>query len=229
MDDVEKLNETMRFFDFAYTKQSSFSGTLCFEIRTKDDQILTRTVRINGPKRTINIYEDRPKDIEIDCDLELSLETFLELYSGKHPLPYLINGSVRIENVWSKRSVISGFSRCFNFESENWDKFYQQEKAPEIKLKQESLNAKNDMRRNPTDSQIPKDINESTTSYSVLSNSCFKEFWSVEEQRQIFINPCFRKKEFNIFSKPAMLQIWRSPRPSKILKAISSFFGNKKF
>merc|ERR1711991_204523 len=226
MSDIESFNEMMRFLKFSYLQKSSFDGTLCFEVIAKNGQTLIRTVNIDGNKRKIQIFENRPEHIKINCLLRMSIETFLEIYSGKHPVTYIMNGSVKVDNLWQSTIYVKGFGKSFNFDSENWRKFYEYEEI--LKFEKERKNRLENTnlfmmqnKKNPQKSEIPESIGETDFEEEFpyeINNEMAKSLKLVQQNTTL-----------SVAALRTVSNICHSPRPGRFLNGISGLFSNKKF
>eukprot|EP01083_Nonionella_stella_P149450 474769_1 len=123
---VDQCDETMRFFQYAHDPRNSFRGTIKFRLENQGDLII-RTVRVSSDSsRTISVFDGDPPDKSVDCSVSMPSSVFLDVYSGeKHPLPLIMNGTIRVHN-WGHR-LLKNFCTAFDFSTENWDAFYEYE------------------------------------------------------------------------------------------------------
>lgn len=127
-DTVAKCDEVMSFFRFAHDTESSFRGTVCFELSTECGRTITRTVRVQD-SHYVQLYNGTPQDGNIDCKCSMPFSIFTKVYWGEvHPIPLLMDGTIRIHG-WTHGPVLKRFSTAFDFSPEAWDKFYAHQAA----------------------------------------------------------------------------------------------------
>uniref|UniRef100_A0AAV1TCX2 LAGLIDADG endonuclease n=1 Tax=Peronospora matthiolae TaxID=2874970 RepID=A0AAV1TCX2_9STRA len=123
----------MEFLKFSVKPSTSFHGTILFKFKSTSDAEpkTTYAVEINNDQRVVTRKNVDARDVHSTCDVTISMDDFLWIYSGKASSSDLLKlfyaGRVAISG-YAFRSV-SKFAQSFDFSSEKWCSFYAWQKA----------------------------------------------------------------------------------------------------
>ncbi|CAI5741120.1 unnamed protein product [Hyaloperonospora brassicae] len=129
----------MEFLKFSVKPRTSFHGTIVFQFKTADDAEPTTTyaVEIDDEQHVVTRKNVDASDVRATCDVKISMDDFLYVYSGKASSSDLLKlfyaGRVAISG-YAFRSV-SKFAQSFDFSSEKWCSFYAWQKARDEKTR----------------------------------------------------------------------------------------------
>ncbi|CAH0479764.1 unnamed protein product [Peronospora belbahrii] len=155
-----EIDEVMEFLKFSVKPSTSFGGTILFKFKTSDDAVpkSTYAVEINDTKQVVTQKNVSASDVHPKCEVTISMDDFLWIYSGKATSSDLIKlfyaGRVAISG-YAFRSV-SKFAQSFDFSSEKWQSFYAWRKMQ---------NEKNDCNRSPGVLEKVKNIGSMSSDY----------------------------------------------------------------
>jgi hypothetical protein len=123
-----EIDEVMEFLKFSVKPSTSFGGTILFKFKDAEDlePKTTYAVEVSDDQQVTTRKNARPTDVRPSCEVTISMDDFLWIYSGK------ASSSDMVKLFYAGRVAISGyafrtvskFAQSFDFSSEKWRSFY---------------------------------------------------------------------------------------------------------
>ncbi|OQR96268.1 Cyclin B [Thraustotheca clavata] len=155
---AEEIAEVMDFLKFSIKSSSGFQGNICFNFRvegSENDERLRYLVRVNKKKEvsTMLLQSDiaNHAKMNIDCEVTMSVDDFLYLYSGKATIGEVsrlcYSGRVHVSGFQFR--FLTRFAQSFEFTTDKWTSFYAWQKEQEQLGDQINLENQEDLVRLP--------------------------------------------------------------------------------
>ncbi|OQS00923.1 hypothetical protein ACHHYP_02160 [Achlya hypogyna] len=136
---ADEIAEVMDFLKFSIKSTSGFLGNICFNFRVEgaDDARLRYIVHVNKKKEvsTMLLSNDEPHHakMKIDCEVTMTIDDFLHLYSGKATIGEVsrlcYSGRVHVSGFQFR--FLTRFAQSFEFSTDKWNAFYAWQKEQE--------------------------------------------------------------------------------------------------